>query len=324
MSFENGDRIYETSTTTGTGTYTLEGAATGFQAFSTLGNGNVCTYFATDDTNWEVGLGTVATGPSTLARTAIFASSNAGSAVNWAAGTRKIRCGLPAANSPRNAVVARSSNTILAQADFGTAVIATSTFTQTLTAAATLGDGWHCAIKNDGVGVITIDPNGAETIDGAATIALAPGEGCFIFCNGTAFYTVGRRVANAGRVQRTAGSITTTSTSLVDLTGATVTLTTGANPVFFGQDASASNSGVAGRETYFALLNDATNESGTVGRSVYNVAADSIQNACTSTQTAALTAAAHTFKVQWAVSADTGTLYATTNRIHTTFAKEVR
>jgi len=96
MTFKTDDRVYETSTTTGTGTYTLAGAVTGFQAFSVMGAGATCPYFATDDTNWEVGIGTIGTGPSTLARTTILASSNAGSAVNWGSGTRKIRCGLPA------------------------------------------------------------------------------------------------------------------------------------------------------------------------------------------------------------------------------------
>lgn len=96
MTFKTADRVYETSTTTGTGTYTLLGAPTGFQAFSVLGANNDCPYFATDDTNWEVGIGTVLTGPARLQRTTVYASSNAGSAVNWGAGTRKIRCGEPA------------------------------------------------------------------------------------------------------------------------------------------------------------------------------------------------------------------------------------
>ena len=34
------DRLKETTTTTGTGTYTLAGAVTGFEAFSQVGNGN--------------------------------------------------------------------------------------------------------------------------------------------------------------------------------------------------------------------------------------------------------------------------------------------
>lgn len=89
-------------------------------------------------------------------------------------------------------VVARSSNTIIGVGDFGRTLVCTSTFTQTLTAAATLGDGFMFRIRNDGTGVITIDPNSSETIDGATTIALMPGESCTIFCNGTSFKTIGR------------------------------------------------------------------------------------------------------------------------------------
>lgn len=91
------DRVKTTSTTTGTGTYTLGSAATGFQAFSVIGDGNTTFYTATDGTDWEVGVGTYTAAGTTLARTTILASSNAGAAVNWAAGTRTIFCGQPAA-----------------------------------------------------------------------------------------------------------------------------------------------------------------------------------------------------------------------------------
>ncbi len=99
MALVYADRIKETSTTTGTGTYNLAGAVTGFQTFvAGIATGNTCYYCATDDTNWEVGLGTVTDAtPDTLARTAILASSNGGAAVNWAAGTRNIFSTIPAA-----------------------------------------------------------------------------------------------------------------------------------------------------------------------------------------------------------------------------------
>lgn len=89
-------------------------------------------------------------------------------------------------------VVSRGSNSILGVADFARAFVATAVFTQTLTAAATLGDGWGCAYRNGSTGDVTLDPNGAETIDGAATLILSPGESCWIYCNGTAFFTFGR------------------------------------------------------------------------------------------------------------------------------------
>jgi hypothetical protein len=89
------DRVRETSTTTGTGTLTLDGAVSGFQTFSTaIGNTNTCYYTITLGADWEVGLGTVAAG--TLARTTILKSSNAGSAVNFGAGIKDVFATYPA------------------------------------------------------------------------------------------------------------------------------------------------------------------------------------------------------------------------------------
>ena len=90
------DRVKETSTTTGTGTYTLAGAVTGFEAFSSVGNGNTTYYACTDGTDFEVGIGTYASSGTTLTRTTILQSSNSDSAVNWGAGTKTLFCTLPA------------------------------------------------------------------------------------------------------------------------------------------------------------------------------------------------------------------------------------
>lgn len=63
--------------------------------------------------------------------------------------------------------------------------------TLALTAAATLGDNFFTLVRNSGTGTLAIDPNGAETIDGSATLDVQPGESLLLFCSGTAWYSVG-------------------------------------------------------------------------------------------------------------------------------------
>lgn len=86
------DRVKETTTTTGTGTYDLAGAATGYQGFvAGIATGNTCQYCVTDGTDWEVGIGTVTdAAPDTLSRDTILASSNGDAAVNWGAGSKDV------------------------------------------------------------------------------------------------------------------------------------------------------------------------------------------------------------------------------------------
>lgn len=88
-------------------------------------------------------------------------------------------------------VVGKSGSYTVAITDFGTWLTCTSTFTLALTAAATLGDGFWVGVRNDGSGVITIDPNSTEQVDGASTLALYPGESCQLVCTGSAWKTFG-------------------------------------------------------------------------------------------------------------------------------------
>jgi hypothetical protein len=92
------DRVNETSTTTGTGTFTLAGAVTGFQSFSAIGNGNTTYYTIVlqGGAEWEVGLGTYTSSGTTLSRTTVLSSSNSGSLVNFSAGTKNVFCDYPA------------------------------------------------------------------------------------------------------------------------------------------------------------------------------------------------------------------------------------
>jgi len=97
-------------------------------------------------------------------------------------------------------VVAKSSGYTVLAADFMQMFKCSSTFTLSLTAAATLGDGFLCYVKNTGSGVITIDPNASEQIDAATTITLAANEGCIVFCDGSAFFTIARPTTSSASV----------------------------------------------------------------------------------------------------------------------------
>ena len=90
------DRVQETSTTTGTGTFTLAGAVSGFQAFSVIGNANTTYYAIVGGAEFEVGLGTYTLSGTTLSRDTILESSNGGTAVNFSAGTKNVFVTYPA------------------------------------------------------------------------------------------------------------------------------------------------------------------------------------------------------------------------------------
>jgi hypothetical protein len=102
MAFKVRDRVWETSTTTGTGTLTLAGAVTGYRLFSAaLSDGDETFYFAINQaapsTEWEVGIAVYTGG--TLVRSAaavMDGGSGPGTLVNFGSGTKDVFIGLPA------------------------------------------------------------------------------------------------------------------------------------------------------------------------------------------------------------------------------------
>ena len=97
MAFVINDRVKENSTTTGTGTFTLDGAVTGFETFSSaIVNGNTTQYtiHTQNAAEFEVGIGTGGAG--TLARDTVISSSNSDAAVDFTAGTKDVFCTMPA------------------------------------------------------------------------------------------------------------------------------------------------------------------------------------------------------------------------------------
>jgi len=95
------DRVKVTSTTTGTGTFTLGSAVLGFQDFSVIGNGNTTYYtiVGVGTAEFEVGIGTYTASGTTLSRDTILESSNSGNAVNFSAGSKEVFVTYPAERS---------------------------------------------------------------------------------------------------------------------------------------------------------------------------------------------------------------------------------
>ena len=94
------DRVKETSTTTGTGTFSLDGASQDFETFvAGVGTGNT-TYYCIVNAGtgeFEVGVGTVTDAtPDTLSRDTVLSSSNSDALVTFTAGTKDVFCTIPA------------------------------------------------------------------------------------------------------------------------------------------------------------------------------------------------------------------------------------
>lgn len=105
-----------------------------------------------------------------------------------------------------NGKVDKSGAYTVVAADRGKVINATGTWTLSITAAATLGDGFTFAIRNVGTGAITIDPNLSEQIAGATTYVIGGGEFVIVYCDGASFSFVGGSSSPAGTVAGFAGS----------------------------------------------------------------------------------------------------------------------
>ena len=106
MALQINDRVKVTSTTTGTGAFTLGAAQNGFVAFGiSIGSLNTTYYtIAGSGTNqWEVGVGTLNNNSTVLTRTTLISSSNvvnsAYAVVDFLAGTKDVFCTLPASKA---------------------------------------------------------------------------------------------------------------------------------------------------------------------------------------------------------------------------------
>ena len=183
-----------------------------------------------------------------------------------------------------------------------------------LTAAA--GDCWIIEAKTVSTYRVT-----AAKEDGTAVVSSATTDASLL-TSGTLAVARLPSLGNA-RVVLTSGNITTTSTSLVDLTGATITFTTGAYPVHVALTGVAAM-GATGQTFWINVDIDGALQLGTAGIQIDELSGGYYMDISFAFNTAALTAASHTIKVQWKVSGGTGTVLANSANALILSAHELR
>lgn len=195
------DRVYVATATTGTGTMTLGAAiAANVITFAQAGavDGDVVNYVIEDGADFEVGQGVIGGGATTLSRVTVYlskASATIGTTKLNLTGAARIIGSEPANlfnhQFPTGELIKTGAYTVVAD-DHNRLLVANSAgaLTFSLTAAATLGTQFAVFVKNIGVGTLTIDPNGAEQIDGVASITFKTGQSGLILGNGTLFRSV--------------------------------------------------------------------------------------------------------------------------------------
>lgn len=168
-----------TSLTIGTGAKSLtvetgRGFAVG-QALLIASTASPANYMSGQVTSYDSGTGALVVNAT--------ASNGSGTPAAWAVSITAMQAALPPTVLQRTIT---GADTLIAS-DRGKLINASGTITLAVTAAATLGDGWYCWLRNTSNGDVTIDPASSEQIDGANTFVLRPGCTVLLTCTGTAF-----------------------------------------------------------------------------------------------------------------------------------------
>jgi len=148
MALKLGDRLRETTTTSGTNNISLGGAVSGFAKLNTiLTNGDTTYYTLVDGTNWEIGLGTYASSGDTLSRSDsdVLQSTNSDNRINLSGGNTDVFVTYPAdkavVQDASNVVNATFSGNITGTASEATSVIAVANNSANETVYLTFVDG---------------------------------------------------------------------------------------------------------------------------------------------------------------------------------------
>lgn len=162
-------------------------------------------------------------------------------------------------NAFGSSIVSTATNLAITSVHQNALIRCTAALTLSLLAAAGAGQGFYFLVKNESSGNVTIDPSGAETIDGAATYVLYPNDSVIVICNGTTWYT-SFAVPVAGITTNQISTSGATGVVLKNSAAATVA-TFGASAattsVFAGAVTASTTLGVTGIATFSAAANTA-------------------------------------------------------------------
>ena len=197
MSLALADRVRQTTTSTGTGTITLDGSVEGFQSFAVIGNNNTTYYTIAGGAQWEVGIGTYYGG--TLARTTVISSST-GAKLDLAAGTKDVFVTLPssvAVTSGTDVTFTKVTSPTVQATNSGGLALKNSAGTTQMSMGAGGGDNislnvstnlnganaqidisptgtGHVHMKPSGTGSVEIAPTNAGTLDNLVIGGITP------------------------------------------------------------------------------------------------------------------------------------------------------
>ena len=186
-----GNRVKETTDTTGTGTLDLNGTPTGFRGFGDeFTSADEVYYLIVDDpdnpTSYEYGVGTFTAGsPDTLSRDTVEGSSNSGSKVSFLAGTKTVISTPTAAMlgpvadlggwaTKSDAVDVKTADYTVLAADDGKLIRGNAAADITFSLPTVVGNVGMILhfLNSNATGNVILDPSGAQTINGAATYTL--------------------------------------------------------------------------------------------------------------------------------------------------------
>lgn len=194
-------RVHQTTSTTGTGTLTLNAAAASRRSFAAAFGASavMVKYVIAGASFFEMGIGSFDGGtPGTITRPSgnIIASSNSGALVSLPAGVADV---FPWIDPAERQAITGTGAVTLTLADLGSTLVWSGTSAQTaaMPQVSNVPGGSGYLVRNAGTANLTLDPNSSETINGQTTLVLTPGQAVEVVKVGSAwvaFYEAARMV----------------------------------------------------------------------------------------------------------------------------------